>query len=116
MQSTARTMAPCDAVTFDVATDPASIRSTCRTGWRRAPNLPPDVNTFGLTMRKATGFPMLIIGLSSPEGPTTPFLALRQHQHHRRALSCATWGVRIFSANDYAMRIWVKPDRLATLG
>ena len=24
--------------------------------------------------------------------------------------------VRIFGAGDYAMRIWVKPDRLATLG
>ncbi len=24
--------------------------------------------------------------------------------------------VRIFGAGDYAMRIWVKPDRLATMG
>src|ERR1700681_4994518 len=31
------------------------------------PNLPPDVNTYGLTLRKSTGFPMLVISLSSPE-------------------------------------------------
>src|SRR5260221_1073307 len=31
------------------------------------PNLPPDVATYGLTMRKSTGLPMLIIGLFSPK-------------------------------------------------
>ena len=30
------------------------------------PNLPPDVNQFGLTMRKPTGLPMLIVSLYSP--------------------------------------------------
>src|SRR5229473_2834377 len=57
------------------------------------PNLPPDVNTYGLTLRKSTGFPMLVISLSSPEQTyDTLFLG------------------------DYAMRVWVKPDLMATLG
>src|SRR5712692_1922348 len=30
------------------------------------PNLPPDVNTFGLTLRKSTGFPMMVVALLSP--------------------------------------------------
>ena len=31
------------------------------------PNLPPEVNQFGLTMRKQTGLPMLIVSLYSPK-------------------------------------------------
>ena len=46
-------------VTFDVATDPNIDQVNVQNRMAQAqPNLPPDVNTFGLTMRKATGFPM----------------------------------------------------------
>src|SRR6201999_4624717 len=48
-------------VTFDVATDPNIDQVNVQNRIAQAqPNLPPDVNTFGLTMRKVTGFPMLI--------------------------------------------------------
>src|SRR5580658_574501 len=54
-------------VTFDVATDPNIDQVNVQNRVAQAqPNLPPDVNTFGLTMRKATGFPMLIVSLLSP--------------------------------------------------
>src|SRR6266480_2935532 len=54
-------------VTFDVATDPNIDQVNVQNRIAQAqPNLPPDVNTFGLTMRKSTGFPMLIISLTSP--------------------------------------------------
>ena len=46
-------------VTFDVATDPNIDQVNVQNRMAQAqPNLPPDVNTFGLTMRKATGFPI----------------------------------------------------------
>src|SRR5467141_4823367 len=55
-------------VTFDVATDPNIDQVNVQNRMAQAqPNLPPDVNTFGLTMRKATGFPMMIVSLSSPK-------------------------------------------------
>src|SRR6202023_2300816 len=83
------------------------------------PNLPPDVNTFGLTMRKATGFPMLVMSLSSPKDSYDAlFLANYANINIVDALYRVpgVGEVRLFGASDYAMRIWVKPDRLAKLG
>src|SRR3954468_9460425 len=55
-------------VTFDVATDPTIDQVNIKNRVAQAqPNLPPEVNTFGLTFRKATGFPTLIVSLSSPK-------------------------------------------------
>src|SRR5246127_5454769 len=55
-------------VTFDVATDPNIDQVNVQNRMAQAqPNLPPDVNAFGLTMRKSIGFPMLITSLTSPK-------------------------------------------------
>jgi hypothetical protein len=55
------------SVTFGVETDPNVDQINVQNRIAQAqPNLPPDVNTFGLTLRKSTGFPMLVIALSSP--------------------------------------------------
>src|SRR4051794_26454008 len=107
-------------VTFDVATDPNIDQVNVQNRIAQAqPNLPPDVNTFGLTMRKATGFPMLIVSLLSPKNTYDAlFLANYANINIIDALYRipGVGDVRIFGAGDYAMRIWVKPDRLATLG
>ncbi len=107
-------------VTFDVATDPNIDQVNVQNRMAQAqPNLPPDVNAFGLTMRKSTGFPMLVISLASPKGTYDAlFLANYANINMVDALYRVpgVGEVRIFGANDYAMRIWVKPDRLATLG
>jgi hydrophobic/amphiphilic exporter-1 (mainly G- bacteria), HAE1 family len=107
-------------VTFDVATDPNIDQVNVQNRQAQAqPNLPPDVNTFGLTMRKATGFPMLIVALSSPKSTYDAlFLANYANINIIDALYRVpgVGDVRIFGAGDYAMRIWVKPDRLAKLG
>src|SRR5438034_6787795 len=54
-------------VTFDIDTDPNidQVNVTNRVA-QAQPNLPPDVNQFGLSYRKSTGLPMLIISLYSP--------------------------------------------------
>src|ERR1700674_4225635 len=83
------------------------------------PNLPPDVNTYGLTLRKSTGFPMLVISLSSPEQTyDTLFLANYATININDALLRipGVGDLRIFGAGDYAMRVWEKPDPLAQLG
>ena len=104
-------------VTFDVATDPNIDQVNVQNRMAQAqPNLPPDVNTFGLTMRKSTGFPMLIMSLSSPKNTYDAlFLANYANINIIDALYRVpgVGDVRIFGAGDYAMRIWVKPDRLA---
>src|SRR5215831_10033294 len=55
--------------------------------------LPSDVTNFGLTYLQSTGLPLIAFSLYSPKGTHDP----------------------LFLGN-YAMRIWVKPDRLANLG
>src|SRR5712691_4319683 len=107
-------------VTFDVATDPNIDQVNVQNRIAQAqPNLPPDVNTFGLTLRKATGFPMLVMSLSSPKDTYDAlFLANYANINIIDALYRVpgVGEVRVLGASDYAMRIWVKPDRLAKLG
>ncbi len=107
-------------VTFDVATDPNIDQVNVQNRMAQAqPNLPADVNAFGLTMRKSTGFPMLIISLTSPKNSYDAlFLANYANINIIDALYRVpgVGEVRIFGAGDYAMRIWVKPDMLAKLG
>src|SRR6201995_5514541 len=56
-------------VTFDIATDPNTDQVNVQNRLAQAqPNLPPDVNQFGVTMRKSTGFPMMLVALYSPKG------------------------------------------------
>src|SRR5580765_197111 len=106
-------------VTFDVDTSPNidQVNVTNRLA-QAQPNLPPEVNQFGLALRKQTGLPMLIIGLSSP-GKTYDALFLANYANIN--IIDAIYRVpgvgeaRIFGAGDYAMRIWVRPDELARL-
>jgi HAE1 family hydrophobic/amphiphilic exporter-1 len=107
-------------VTFDIATDPNIDQVNVQNRMAQAqPNLPPDVNTFGLTMRKSIGFPMLIISLTSPKNTYDAlFLANYANINIIDALYRVpgVGEVRIFGAGDYAMRIWAKADILAKLG
>src|SRR5581483_11470242 len=53
-------------VTFDVGTNPNIDQVNVQNRLAQAqPNLPPDVSQFGLTLRKITGLPMMVIGLYS---------------------------------------------------
>src|SRR5256885_3381795 len=54
-------------VTFDVDTNPNIDQVNVQNRVAQAqPNLPADVNNFGLNMRKSTGLPMLAISIFSP--------------------------------------------------
>jgi HAE1 family hydrophobic/amphiphilic exporter-1 len=107
-------------ITFDIATDPNIDQVNVQNRMAQAaPNLPTEVNAYGLTLRKATGFPMLIVSLASEKNTYDAlFLANYANINIIDALFRVNGvgDVRIFGASDYAMRIWAKPDRLATLG
>src|SRR5437870_2147500 len=107
-------------VSFDVDTDPNidQVNVTNRVA-QAQPNLPPDVNQFGLSYRKSTGLPMLVISLFSPhQRYDSLFLANYANININDALYRVrgVGEVRLFGASDYAMRVWLKPDVLAKLG
>lgn len=107
-------------VTFDVDTDPNVDQVNVQNRVAQAqPNLPTDVSQFGLTIRKSTGLPMVVISLFSPNKTyDSLFLANYANININDALYRVpgVGEVRLFGASDYAMRIWVKPDVLAKLG
>jgi HAE1 family hydrophobic/amphiphilic exporter-1 len=107
-------------VTFDVDTSPNLDQVNVQNRVAQAqPNLPADVNQFGLNQRKSTGIPTLAFALYSPEQThDSLFLANYANININDALYRVpgVGEVRLFGVSDYAMRIWVKPDLLAKLG
>jgi len=107
-------------VTFDIDTDPNIDQVNVVNRVTQAqPNLPPDVNNFGLAYRKSTGLPMLVVGLYSPDNRyDSLFLANYANININDALYRVrgVGEVRLFGASDYAMRVWLKADVLAKLG
>ncbi|HEX6730486.1 MAG TPA: efflux RND transporter permease subunit, partial [Pyrinomonadaceae bacterium] len=107
-------------VTFGVDTDVNIDQVNVQNRLAQAqPNLPTDVNQFGLTTRKSTGLPMLVFCLFSPNQTyDSLFLANYANININDVLYRVpgVGEVRVFGASDYAMRIWVKPDVLAKLG
>src|SRR5215831_19000929 len=81
--------------------------------------LPSDVTNFGLTYLQSTGLPLIAFSLYSPKGTHDPlFLGNYANININDTLQRVpgVGQIRIFGTFDYAMRIWVKPDRLANLG
>ena len=80
--------------------------------------LPSEVRNFGITVEQALSSPLGVFVLNSPNGEFDPtFLANYAYININDPLSRipGVGNVSIFGAGEYAMRIWVKPDRLATL-
>jgi len=80
--------------------------------------LPSDVRNFGLTVEQALSSPLGVFALYSPKGTYDPtFLANYAYININDPLTRVNGvgSVSIFGAGEYAMRIWVQPDRLATL-
>ena len=107
-------------VTFGIQTDVNTDQVNVQNRIAQAqPNLPADVNQFGISLRKSTGFPVLIISLFSPnKSYDSLFLANYANININDTLYRVpgVGEVRLFGATDYAMRIWVKPDLLSKLG
>src|SRR5215467_529940 len=107
-------------VTFDVDSDINIDQVNVQNKAAQAQALlPPDVNAFGLTFLQSTGLPLVAISIYSPQGTfDTLFLSnyatINLIDTIQRVPGVGQ--IRVCGAADYAMRIWVKPDRLAKLG
>src|SRR6476646_8313260 len=107
-------------VDFDVATDPnTDLILTQSRETQAASQLPAEVTNFGVSVQKSVLAPLMLIALNSPKGTYTDrFLAnyayINLVDQLTRVKGVGT--VQVFGAGQYAMRLWVRPDRLAKLG
>ena len=104
---------------FDLKTDPnMDLILTQSREQLAAGQLPPEVNTYGVTIKKATTAPLMLIALYSPHGTRdATFLANYAYINLNDPIG-RSYGVgqtQVFGAGQYAMRLWVKPDQLAKL-
>ena len=106
-------------VDFDVKTDPNTdqILTQMREG-QAASQLPADVNNYGVTVQKSTAAPLMLFDLYSPDGRySAEFLAnyayINLNDQFTRVPGIAS--VTVFGAGQYAMRLWVQPDKLSKL-
>jgi hydrophobic/amphiphilic exporter-1 (mainly G- bacteria), HAE1 family len=107
-------------VNFDVATDPNidQVLTQLRVAQAQS-QLPADVNNYGVTIKKSTTAPLMLVSLYSPKGTyDNVFLANYGYINLFDQLTRlpGIGNVQIFGAGQYAMRLWVKPDQLAKLG
>jgi hydrophobic/amphiphilic exporter-1 (mainly G- bacteria), HAE1 family len=107
-------------VDFDLKTDPNMDLVLTQSRQQLANGqLPPEVNNYGITLKKATTAPLMLIAISSPHGTRdATYLANYAYINLNDPIGRA-YGVgqtQIFGAGQYAMRLWVKPDQLAKLG
>src|SRR5215510_6986741 len=82
-------------------------------------SLPSDVRNFGVTVKKSTSNPLMLFSIYSPNGTYDDrflgnYTTINIVDQLRRVPGVGD--VIIFGTSDYAMRIWVKPDQLASLG
>ena len=106
-------------VNFDIKTDPNTdqILAQMRTNQANS-QLPVDVVNYGVTVQKSTAAPLMLVNLYSPKGTyDNIFLANYSYVNLNDQLTRVPGiaSVTVFGAGQYAMRCWVRPDKLAKL-
>ncbi len=108
------------SVDFHIGTDPNIDQVLAQLRVNQAqPQLPAEVNTSGVTVQKSLHAPMMFLAINSPHGTYNGiFLANYAYINIVDQISRipGVSHVQVFGAGQYAMRIWVKPAKLASLG
>ena len=106
-------------VDFDVKTNPDidQVLTQLRVSQTQS-QLPPQVNTAGVTVIKSLTSPLMLIGLSSPDNRysqefLTNYAIINLQDELTRVPGVSR--VQVFGG-QYALRVWVRPDQLAKLG
>ena len=107
-------------VDFNVKTDPNTdqILSQMRQS-QAASQLPSSVNAQGVTVQKSTSSPLIMFALYSPNNTydgvfLANYAVINLNDRMTRVPGIAS--VTVFGAGNYAIRLWVRPDRLAQMG
>ncbi|MGX9965609.1 efflux RND transporter permease subunit [Roseomonas sp. F4] len=83
------------------------------------PRLPEEVRRLGITVRKASPDLLMVVHLTSPDGSRSPDYVSNYATltiKDRLARLDGVGDAQMFGARDYAMRVWLDPDRLAARG
>jgi hydrophobic/amphiphilic exporter-1 (mainly G- bacteria), HAE1 family len=106
-------------VDFDITTDPNIDQVLTQMRESQAESqLPSSVRNYGVTVAKSTASPLMVISLFSPTGQfDSKFLAnyayINLNDPILRVPGIAS--VSVFGAGQYALRVWVDPNKLAAL-
>jgi hydrophobe/amphiphile efflux-1 (HAE1) family protein len=104
-------------VTFRIGTDLNVAQMLTQNRVQDAlPRLPDDVQRLGVQVRKATPNILLAVHLFSPDGSRDNlYLSNYATLHVKDALARlpGVGDVQLFGARDYAMRVWLDPDKVA---
>src|SRR5437762_5170975 len=104
-------------VTFDIGTDVDKAALNVNNRVKQAePRLPLETRRQGVTVEKGSSAFLQVIAFFSPEGRyddvfTSNYVTLNVLDLLKRVPG--TTNVQIFGAKDYAMRIWVQPDKMS---
>jgi hydrophobe/amphiphile efflux-1 (HAE1) family protein len=82
-------------------------------------SLPPEVKAFGITVQKASPDMLIVLSLYSPDNSyddlfLSNYASLNLYDPISRIYGVGN--ISIVGEREYAMRLWVNPDRLAALG
>jgi HAE1 family hydrophobic/amphiphilic exporter-1 len=106
-------------VDFDVKSNPDIDQVLTQLRVSQAqPQLPSEVNTAGVTVQKSLTSPLMLVGLNAPGGQysnefLTNYAIINLQDQLTRVKGVSR--VQVFGG-QYALRIWVNPDKLAQLG
>jgi hydrophobe/amphiphile efflux-1 (HAE1) family protein len=108
------------AVTFDLGTnlDIAQVQVQNRMAIA-LPRLPTDVRNIGVTVAKSSPDLMMIVHLYSPDKSRDILYVSNYATLEIKDVLARVDGVgsiTVFGARDYAMRVWLDPERLQSLG
>src|SRR5499426_2700121 len=107
-------------VSFDVGTnlDMANVLTQNRVS-EASPQLPQSVKNYGVSVKKALAFPLLVISIKSPKGTyDSAFLSNYTTININDAIARiqGVGQINLFGGSDYAMRVWLRPDVIGRLG
>src|SRR6516165_10678314 len=108
------------AVTFELGTnlDIAQVQVQNRVAVAQ-PRLPADVRNIGVTVAKSSPDLMLVVHLYSPDKSRDPLFISNYATLEIKDQLLRIDGVgsiTVFGSRDYAMRVWLDPTRLKSLG
>ncbi len=108
------------AVTFELGTnlDQAQVQVQNRVAIAN-PRLPTEVRNIGVTVTKSSPDLMMVVNLYSPDNSRDSLFVSNYANLEIKDILARVDGVgsiTVFGSRDYAMRIWLDPGRLQTLG